>query len=267
MSRIKNKVRKSLLTATVLFMAIFLFAGPAWADDYQPGKKGSITIRLNDIGSYKGNVEFAVYQVGKPVGESNLQWQLTEKFAGCKVDLNALNTAEAQKEAADILEKEAVSQTADFAGKTDKQGVLSFPNLEQGIYLLRQTEKGVYGTVESFLAAIPYMIDGESWIYDVPASPKAEPLPSTPSLSITPEVSPSITPSITPEVSPSVTPSITPEENFGTPPSNNSSGGASSEEKNAVKTGDETPLKRILLLLIFASATGGVIVLVKKKRS
>ena len=125
MSRIKNKVRKSLLTATVLFMAIFLFAGPAWADDYQPGKKGSITIRLNDIGSYKGNVEFAVYQVGKPVGESNLQWQLTEKFAGCKVDLNALNTAEAQKEAADILEKEAVSQTADFAGKTDKQGVLS----------------------------------------------------------------------------------------------------------------------------------------------
>lgn len=236
-------------------MAIFLFAGPAWADDYQPGKKGSITIRLNDIGSYKGNVEFAVYQVGKPVGESNLQWQLTEKFAGCKVDLNALNTAEAQKEAADILEKEAVSQTADFAGKTDKQGVLSFPNLEQGIYLLRQTEKGVYGTVESFLAAIPYMIDGESWIYDVPASPKAEPLPSTPSLSITPEVSPSITPS------------ITPEENFGTPPSNNSSGGASSEEKNAVKTGDETPLKRTLLLLIFASATGGVIVLVKKKRS
>lgn len=236
-------------------MAIFLFAGPAWADDYQPGKKGSITIRLNDIGSYKGNVEFAVYQVGKPVGESNLQWQLTEKFAGCKVDLNALNTAEAQKEAADILEKEAVSQTADFAGKTDKQGVLSFPNLEQGIYLLRQTEKGIYGTVESFLAAIPYMIDGESWIYDVPASPKAEPLPSTPS------------PSITPEVSPSITPSITPEENFGTPPSNNSSGGASSEEKNAVKTGDETPLKRTLLLLTFASATGGVIVLVKKKRS
>ena len=236
-------------------MAIFLFAGPAWADDYQPGKKGSITIRLNDIGSYKGNVEFAVYQVGKPVGESNLQWQLTEKFAGCKVDLNALNTAEAQKEAADILEKEAVSQTADFAGKTDKQGVLSFPNLEQGIYLLRQTEKGIYGTVESFLAAIPYMIDGESWIYDVPASPKAEPLPSTPS------------PSITLEVSPSITPSITPEENFGTPPSNNSSGGASSEEKNAVKTGDETPLKRTLLLLTFASATGGVIVLVKKKRS
>ena len=89
MSRIKNKVRKSLLTATVLFMAIFLFAGPTWADDYQPGKKGSITIRLNDIGSYKGNVEFAVYQVGKPAGESNLQWQLTEKFAGCKVNLNA----------------------------------------------------------------------------------------------------------------------------------------------------------------------------------
>ena len=236
-------------------MAIFLFAGPAWADDYQPGKKGSITIRLNDIGSYKGNVEFAVYQVGKPVGESNLQWQLTEKFAGCKVDLNALNTAEAQKEAADILEKEAVSQTADFAGKTDKQGVISFPNLEQGIYLLRQTEKGVYGTVESFLAAIPYMIDGESWIYDVPASPKAEPLPSTPG------------PSITPGVSPSLTPSITPEKTPGTPPSNNSSGGASSEEKNAVKTGDETPLKRTLLLLIFASATGGVIVLVKKKRS
>lgn len=252
MSRIKNKVRTSLLTAIVLFMAIFLFAGSVWADDYQPGKKGSITIRLNDIGSYKGNVEFAVYQVGKPAGENNLQWQLTEKFAGCKVNLNELNTAEAQKEAANILEKAAASQTVDFTGKTDKQGVLSFPNLEQGIYLLRQTEKGAYGTVETFLAAIPYMIDGESWIYDVPVSPKAEPFPPTPSPSITP------IPSITPEVSPS----ITPEENFGTPPSDNSS-----EEKNAVKTGDETPLKSTLLLLIFASAAGGVIVLVKKKRS
>ena len=65
MSRIKNKVRKSLLTATVLFMAIFLFAGSAWADDYQPGKKGSITIRLNDIGSYKGNVEICRVSSGK----------------------------------------------------------------------------------------------------------------------------------------------------------------------------------------------------------
>ena len=88
-----------------------------WADDYQPGKKGSITIRLNDIGSYKGNVEFDVYQVGKPAGENNLQWKLTEKFAGCKVNLNELNTAEAQKEAANILEKAVASQTVDFTGK------------------------------------------------------------------------------------------------------------------------------------------------------
>lgn len=253
MSRIKNKVRTSLLTAIVLFMAIFLFAESVWADDYQPGKKGSITIRLNDIGSYKGNVEFDVYQVGKPAGENNLQWKLTEKFAGCKVNLNELNTAEAQKEAANILEKAVASQTVDFTGKTDKQGVLLFPNLEQGVYLLRQTEKGSYGTVESFLAAIPYMIDGEIWIYDVPVSPKAESLLLTPG------------PSITPGVSPSLTPSITPEKTPGTPPSNNSSGGDSSEEKNAVKTGDETSLERTLLLLIFASAAGGAVILVKKR--
>ena len=275
MNRVKNRILKSLLTVTAVFMAISLFAGTVRADDYQPDRKSSITITLNDIDSYKANVEFAGYQVGRPTHEGHLWWQLTENFADCKVDLNVLNTAEKQKEAVKLLEKAVISKKADFAGKTDEEGVVFFGNLEHGVYLLRQTEKGSYGTVESFLVAIPYMIDGENWIYDVPVTPKAEPLPPISMPTVTPTPSPSATPSVIPKVSPSVTPSITPDKtpgiipggDSGNPPSIHSSGGGHSEEKIPVKTGDETPVKSMCLLLVFAAAAGGAIVLLQKKRN
>lgn len=271
MNRTKNRIRKSLLAVTAVLMEISLFAGTVHADDYQLDKKSSIIITLNDIGSYKDNVEFVGYQVGKPAGESNLQWQLTESFADCGVDLNALDTAEVQKEAVKLLEDVAVSREADFTGKTDEEGVVSFANLEHGVYLLRQTEKGSYGTVESFLAATPYMVDGENWIYDIFVSPKAEPLPPIPKPSITPSITPEVSPSATPGATPSVTPEEKPAEtpggDFGNPSPNHSSGGGSSEGKTAVKTGDETPVESMCLLFVFAAIAGGAIVLLQKKRN
>lgn len=44
---------------------------------------------------------------------------------------------------------------------------MSFTNLPQGMYLVEEADGASYGTFSPFLVAIPYMEDGENWIYDV----------------------------------------------------------------------------------------------------
>ena len=49
--------------------------------------------------------------------------------------------------------------------KTDSNGKVSFTDLPQGMYLVEETDGASYGTFSPFLVAIPYMEDGENWIY------------------------------------------------------------------------------------------------------
>ena len=44
---------------------------------------------------------------------------------------------------------------------------MSFTDLPQGMYLVEEADGASYGTFSPFLVAIPYMEDGENWIYDV----------------------------------------------------------------------------------------------------
>lgn len=44
---------------------------------------------------------------------------------------------------------------------------MSFTDLPQGMYLVEEVDGASYGTFSPFLVAIPYMEDGENWIYDV----------------------------------------------------------------------------------------------------
>ena len=52
--------------------------------------------------------------------------------------------------------------------KTDSNGkVESLTNLAQGMYLVEEKDSASYGMFSPFLVAIPYMEDGQNWIYDV----------------------------------------------------------------------------------------------------
>ena len=44
---------------------------------------------------------------------------------------------------------------------------MSFTDLPQGLYLVEEVDGASYGTFSPFLVAIPYMEDGQNWIYDV----------------------------------------------------------------------------------------------------
>ena len=88
----------------------------------------------------------------------------------------------------------------------DEEGYADFTKLPQGLYLVMQTEASHgYEAIKPFLVSIP-LPDGDSWIYDVDATPKVgATIPDTPE-----------TPPDTPETPPD-TPD-TPPDTPDTPP-------------------------------------------------
>lgn len=130
---------------------------------------------MQDIGSDVSGVGFRCYQVAELQKGNELSWKLTVDFEDTGIDVDGLDKAADYREAAEVLTaSKGKTHAAHTDGKTDVQGIVRFTSLKQGIYLIEQTQTGKYGTVEPFLAAIPYMTDGEEWIYDVHTNTKGE---------------------------------------------------------------------------------------------
>lgn len=171
---LRKRKSRSLLVLMLILSMMLGMVQTVQAADYQPNRKGSITITLKDQGTELQNVELLLYKVGSLGGGNYINFTLVPALAATGLDLNNLTTAESAIAAANTLAGAVGNSgiTPLFA-KTDSKGVAAFPNLEQGMYLMVQSGTHAYGIVSPLLVAIPYMEDGVNWIYDVSASPKA----------------------------------------------------------------------------------------------
>lgn len=171
---IRKRKLRSLLALMLILSMMLGMVQTVQAADYQPNRKGSITITLKDQGTELKDVELLLYKVGSLGGGNYINFTLVPALAATGLDLNNLTTAEAAIAAANTLAGAVGNSgiTPLFA-KTDSKGVAAFPDLEQGMYLMVQSGTHAYGIVSPLLVAIPYMEDGVNWIYDVSASPKA----------------------------------------------------------------------------------------------
>ena len=175
---------------------------------YEPGRKGSIRIELQDIegagGTNKDGVELTLYKMGKiDVSRNYIDFDLVDALAGeeslAGLDLGSITTAADNLAAARLLEEVAAgagleswtetTRTVTGADGASMEGVALFDNggegLDQGMYLLVQTNANAYGVTSAMLIAIPYMTDGTSWIYDVTAGPKGAAFESLGSIQVT----------------------------------------------------------------------------------
>ena len=102
---------------------------------------------------------------------ADYQGNLTEAFQGAEVkDLtDSLNAVENAKILSAYAAEHAVPGTDELP---DENHVVSFPGLELGLYLVRSAAEEA--EFDSFLVAIPTMINGEA-IYHIEAAPKEEP--------------------------------------------------------------------------------------------
>lgn len=158
-------MRKRIMTMLlILFLAIILPKGTkeyvmAW------NTKGSVEVRLNDIGTLKKNVNFKLYQVGEE--------ELTECFQNTNIIIGNLQYASDWENAAKVLvEHDSLTTVSSYAGTTDEDGVVLFSSLNMGIYLLVQDGKSEYGVIAPTLLVLSE--DGEKGTADLIVKPKAE---------------------------------------------------------------------------------------------
>lgn len=173
-------MRKSVIFALCCALLLSVLSISALAlevPDYD--RKGSISITMTYQGSIVKGGTLTLYRVGNVVNENaDYFFQYTDAFAGCEVPVDDPSTSRIANALADIVKKKSLKGTT----KTiSSKGVVAFSDLEIGLYLLVQNKApSGYNKVAPFLVSVPGR-DGDSYIYDVDASPKVElePKPTT----------------------------------------------------------------------------------------
>lgn len=175
MSKLLKTTGGLLLTMVLLLsMSVNAFAAKTTVDWNQ---KGSISITPKDAEDghtvIKGT-SFTLYKAAEVTNDGTaLRYTLAQEFAGSGADLSDVNADGLAKTLADFAEQEGLAGSIE---KADENGTVTFADLSLGLYLLVQTGtvNGAYAA-EAFLVSIPMTsADGEAWLYDVEASPKAE---------------------------------------------------------------------------------------------
>ena len=183
-------LRHRLAAVLLAVCLVVCCALPAFATSASlvSGRLGSLHVRLydthNDVPLRGG--ELTLYQVAavKRTGGS-LSYAYTGDFTGCGVVLGDLSDSTL----ADQLAKYLPTVPAVAAQQNvDEEGYADFTKLPQGLYLVMQTEASHgYEAIKPFLVSIP-LPDGDSWIYDVDATPKVgATIPDTPDTPDLPE--------------------------------------------------------------------------------
>lgn len=169
----KKNIGRNILILLTFFSLLMGSSHAVLADIYQEGRRGSITVDMVNQGTPAAGLELLLYRVGSLGSGNYINFILDASLKGSGVDLNALTTAEASRAAADSLAK-LVRQSgiSPMTAVTDRNGRAVFSNLEQGMYLIVEKNVDEKLSISPLLAAIPYMEDGEHWIYDITAAPK-----------------------------------------------------------------------------------------------
>lgn len=165
-------------TAAMLCMLICLFTlTAAQAAVIDPEAKGSMTLTLTDEGAGVADVTFSLYRVASMDEEARLTLMPGWRLNGT-ADLNRIATADGWKSAAEELQTQAMAgKAADYTGKTDAKGTLTFTQLPLGLYLVIgkpiETEERAY-VFAPYLISVPGKDAKGAYVMDVTAEVKYE---------------------------------------------------------------------------------------------
>lgn len=180
MFQIKNKW-KNILAGCLTIFGILIPSAPCLAENI-----GSIQIEYQ--GRTQENEEvifadakFSVFLVGKM---EDGKWTLTGDFSNAEVSLEGIESSERNEQAKQLYEYAVEHHIQGNDLKTDRNGIAAIGGLEQGVYLVAQTQVWTSegkGSVQAspYLLSIPEEIDG-SYVWDVVTKPKSEWIPQQP---------------------------------------------------------------------------------------
>ena len=163
---------------TVLLVLAFLPAGASAHPVPEPGKKGSITVSMQFDGEPVPGGKLTLYRVGEvSQDDGNYAFVPTGEFTRWGSDFGTLDSAQKSAETAKSLKRfiqnnRGIRPVAREKIGTD--GKVKFSNLEQGLYLLVQTQPAPgFSPINPFLVSLPFLKDGE-YLYDLDAQAKTE---------------------------------------------------------------------------------------------
>lgn len=162
--------------------------------------------------------EFTLYRVGeKRLDHGVVSFAALAPYDAVCKSFDGL-TASQNQQYARRFEQMAAGQPGDAQAATNAAGEARFTNLEEGVYLVLQTDaKGAaqaFKPCQAVLIALPATdpVSGE-WKNELLIEPKVETTPTpvpTPTPTATPTPTPTPTPTATPTATPDVTPTATP---------------------------------------------------------
>lgn len=177
MRKLSNRVLSCLL-GLICMLALFPVQAFA-AGAIDPNRDVTLTIEYKHNEVPVSDVTFDLYYVASV--NAYAEFTLAGDFQNYPVEVNGLTT-DAWKTLAETL---AVYADRDQlkpmdSGKTNTQGILSFPNqqssLKPGLYLVvgrKLVQNGYTYTTEPFLVSLPNLDqNSDTWTYDVIAAPK-----------------------------------------------------------------------------------------------
>lgn len=135
-------------------------------------KKGSLEITLSEKedNSKINGAEITIYKVADAKEKDyNLVFQYVDNFK-CSASLDNLESKELTNE----INKCIDDNTTSFKKVTNKDGKVTFNNLDLGLYIVKQTNKVKgYSQISPYLISIPKVLNNE-WTYNIVSKPKTE---------------------------------------------------------------------------------------------
>lgn len=169
-------MKRRILTLAVCLLILGSLTLTVFARDLPDlERKGSITVTMTYEDKPVSGGRLTIYRVGYPTVDDayNYSFVYTDRFAKCEVPIDDPSTAKVAQALAAMVRRNALSGTRKVI---NKQGTVTFDDLESGLYLLIQPTPAIgYNTVSPFLVSVPqFQEDGRYYVYDVDASPKVE---------------------------------------------------------------------------------------------
>lgn len=189
----KRKIWNKILACLgMILMLANCFTGIVQAGDYIPDQKGSFTLTLQETDAENNttplkDVALNLYKVGGvDTSDGNVHFIIDDKLSFTGIDFDTIESAGDWYTAAEKIST-AVTEAGLTAtqGTSDAEGKVVYSDLEQGMYLIIQGDADSKVSVSPMLLSVPFVQEGEGWIYDVQAYPKAETKPVTTAINVT----------------------------------------------------------------------------------
>lgn len=155
-------------------LGVFLMlALPVSANTVDFNQKGSIMLELVEQEHNEkiadANIEIIKIADAKVDLNGNLYYEYVTSLNNCNVDIKDVTKIDVNELTTCINDN-----TDKVSNLTDSKGIVSFNNLDLGLYLVRQTNKlNNYTSIDSYLVTIP-TIEDNTWVYDICSVPKTE---------------------------------------------------------------------------------------------